>query len=149
MADLPPQMQERVLCSVAAAVEYDIPANLLLAVAEQEAGRPGQWVRNSNGTHDVGALQFNTAYLRSLQRFGISPAHVAQSGCYAYRLAAWRIRQHLRNDSGDVWTRVANYHSRTPKYNQVYRERIRIKARKWAHWLRAFYGEATIEQQQP
>lgn len=64
--DLPPQMQERVVCSVTAAIKYEVPANLVLAVAEKEGGKPGQRVRNSNGTDDVGAMQFNTAYLRDL-----------------------------------------------------------------------------------
>lgn len=148
MMDLPPAMQERVVCSVAAAVQYDIPANVLLAVAEQEGGKPGQWVRNTNGTHDVGAMQFNTSYLRSLQRYGISVEHAAMAGCYPYQLAAWRIRQHLRQDSGDLWTRVANYHSRTPKYNSAYRQKIKVRGNKWATWLAAYYGELTTEYTQ-
>jgi hypothetical protein len=60
VADMPPQIQERVVCSISAAVKYEVPANIVLAVAEKEAGKPGQWVRNSNGTHDVGPMQFNT-----------------------------------------------------------------------------------------
>ena len=64
-------MSERVACSLGAALRYGVPANVVLAVAEQEGGRPGQWVANSNGTFDVGALQFNTAYLRSLAGYGI------------------------------------------------------------------------------
>ena len=49
-ADMPPVMQERIVCGVSAAIKYEIPANLLLAVAETEGGKPGQWVKNSNGT---------------------------------------------------------------------------------------------------
>ena len=59
-ADLPPQLQERVVCSISAAIHYEVPANILLAIAEKEGGKPGQWVLNSNGTHDIGPLQFNT-----------------------------------------------------------------------------------------
>ncbi|MEI7995447.1 MAG: hypothetical protein WCH01_11155 [Methylococcaceae bacterium] len=65
-SEIPPQIQERVVCSISAAVKYQVPANIVLAVAEKEAGKPGQWVRNSNGTHDVGSMQFNTAYLSEL-----------------------------------------------------------------------------------
>ena len=135
MIDLPPNMQERVVCSITAAVKYEIPANILLAIAEKEGGKPGQWVRNSNGTHDVGSLQFNTRYLQDLSRYGITPDHVAQAGCYAYDLAAWRVRQHIRNDQGDIWTKAANYHSRTPKHNIRYRADLIAKAVKWADWL--------------
>ena len=134
--DLPPYVQERIVCSVAAAAKYEIPANIVLAVAEKENGRVGQGVRNSsNGSHDVGPLQFNTNYLRELAQYGIAPSHVAAAGCYPFDLAAWRLRKHIRYDKGDLWTRVANYHSRTPHFNQVYRADLMVRAAKWAEWL--------------
>ncbi|MDQ0009147.1 hypothetical protein J2T07_001324 [Luteibacter jiangsuensis] len=124
-----------VACSLGAALAYDVPANVLLAVAEKEAGKPGQWVRNDNGTFDVGALQFNTAYLRDLDRYGITAADVAAPGCYSFMLAAWRIRGHLTHDSGDVWTRASNYHSRTPRFNVRYRADLIRRAVRWTTWL--------------
>jgi hypothetical protein len=134
--DIPPQIHERIVCSIAASIHYDVPANILLAVAEKEAGNPGQWVRNTNGTHDVGAMQFNTGYLKSLTaQYGITANDVAAAGCYAYDLAAWRIHGHLTNDTGDIWTRAANYHSRTPHYNAIYRADLIVRATKWANWL--------------
>ena len=135
--EIPPQIQERIVCSISAAVKYQVPANIVLAVAEKEAGKPGQWVRNSNGTHDVGSMQFNTAYLGELARYGITANDVAASGCYSFDLAAWRLRKHIRNDKGDLWTRAANYHSRTYRYNVVYRADLMAKAVKWADWLEA------------
>lgn len=135
LPDIPPQRQEMVACALYASLAYEVPANILLAVAEKEAGRPGQWVRNRNGTYDVGALQFNTAYLRGLSRFGIAPADVAAPGCYAFLLAAWRIRTHLDTDTGDVWTRAANYHSRTPRFNARYRADLIRRAMHWSSWL--------------
>lgn len=141
IADLPPHIQERVICSIEAANHYQLPANILLAVAEQENGRPGQWVKNTNGTHDVGTLQFNTSYIKTLNKYGITPATVAQSGCYPYYLAAWRIKNHVVYDKkGDIWTRVANYHSYTPKYNAIYRNKIIQKARGWTTWLEQRQG---------
>lgn len=133
--EIPPQIQERIVCSISAAVKYQVPANIVLAVAEKEAGKPGQWVRNSNGTHDVGSMQFNTAYLGELARYGITANDVAASGCYSFDLAAWRLRGHIRHDKGDLWTRAANYHSRTYCYNVVYRADLMAKAVKWADWL--------------
>ena len=137
VADLPPQDQERVVCSITAAVKYEVPANIVLAVAEKEGGKPGQWVRNTNGTYDVGPMQFNTAYLRHLKPYGITAEDVEQAGCYSYELAAWRLRSHILNDTGDLWTRVANYHSRTPSHNARYRMGVMRKAAKWADWLAA------------
>lgn len=140
IADIPPQMQERVVCCVAAAVKYDIPANILLAIAEVEGGKPGQWVENDNGTSDVGVMQFNTSYIADLNKYGITAKDVAAKGCYAYQLAAWRIRGHLYHDSGDIWTKAANYHSRTVKYNKVYRAKIIKAAAGWTNWLKKRYS---------
>ena len=83
-ADLPQHQQERIVCSITAAEKYAVPANILLAIAEKENGKPGVWVKNTNGSHDVGPMQFNTAYLKTLAKFGISAGDVASSGCYAY-----------------------------------------------------------------
>lgn len=145
--DLPLQIQEGVACSILAAVKYEIPANIVLAVAEIEAGKPGQWVRNSNGTYDVGRMQFNTAYLADLSKYGITPNDVATGGCYPFDLAAWRLRQHIKNDSGDMWTRVANYHSRTYRFNVVYRNDLMRRALKWADWLSVRFATYDMAKQ--
>ena len=145
--DLPPDMQDRVVCSITAAIKYEIPANILLAIAEKEGGKPGQWVRNSNGTHDVGSMQFNTAYLSDLAQYGITTTDVAQPGCYPFDLAAWRVRQHIENDKGDIWTKASNYHSRTPKYNSKYRADLIVKAVKWADWLENYLATANNKEE--
>ena len=137
MDALPPQVQERIVCSISAAAKYQVPANIVLAIAEKEGGRPEQWKANRNGTHDVGLMQFNTSYLGDLAQYGITASEVAVAGCYSFDLAAWRLRQHLRKDKGDLWTKAANYHSRTPHYNSVYRADLMRKAKKWADWLDA------------
>jgi hypothetical protein len=38
--DLPPQLQERVVCSISAFVKHEVPANIVLAIAEKEGGHP-------------------------------------------------------------------------------------------------------------
>lgn len=134
-ADLPPHYQERVTCSVVAAVKYNVPANIILAVAELENGKPGQYNMNENGSRDVGTMQFNTRYLADLSAYGITAKDVAGSDCYPYELATWRLRGHILHDKGDLWTKAANYHSRTPEYNAIYRAKLKSAARRWASWL--------------
>lgn len=136
MLDTSPYFQqERVECSIQATRHYQIPALVLLAVAEQEGGKPGQKVRNRNGTFDYGAMQINTVSLADLRQFGIEEKHVLAKGCYPYYLAAWRIAGHLKYDSGDIWQRAANYHSRTPYFNRIYRAGLIRKAEKIARRL--------------
>jgi len=135
IADLPPTQAQALTCIIAAAARYEVPNHILLAIAEKEGGKPGQWVRNANGTSDIGPMQFNTAYLAELAPYGITPQVVANGGCYAYVLAAWRVRRHLLYDNGDMWTRAANYHSRTPHINAAYRSDLITKSTRWANWL--------------
>lgn len=130
-----PDPDERFRCSVIAAYEFALPVDVMLAVAEQEGGAIGQWKKNRNGTYDIGVMQFNTEYLKELSRFGVSAADVSGPGCYPYRLAAWRIRRHISLDDGDVWERIANYHSRTPALNMKYRVAIMSRSAKWAQRL--------------
>jgi hypothetical protein len=134
-SDLPTLPVASIYCSVEAAARYGVPAIMMLAVAEQEGGRPGLWRANANGTSDVGPMQFNTAYLATLSKYGIDPNAVALSGCYPFDLAAWRIKRHLVLDQGDLWQRAANYHSRTPRYNARYRLMLITRGRYWADWL--------------
>jgi len=149
-ADIPIHYQlERVECSIQAANHYRIPPLVLLAVAEQEGGKPGQKVRNSNGTYDYGVMQINTVSLADLRRFGINEHHVLANGCYPYYLAAWRIAGHLQNDQGDIWQRAANYHSRTPYYNGRYREKLISRASRLAQELSVFTNEKTLLSKKP
>lgn len=135
MHALPPIIQERIVCSIEAAIKYQVPTNILLAIAEKEGGKPGEWSHNSNGTYDVGVMQFNTRYLAELSKFGITEKDVEAKGCYPYELAAWRVKNHLNEGNKDIWTLASNYHSRTEKYNQIYRRDLIEKARKWQIWL--------------
>ena len=135
LMDLPPQIQERVVCSIESAVKYNVPANIILAVAELENGKPGFYRNNENGSKDVGTMQFNTNYLADLSAYGITAQDVSAAGCYPYELATWRIRNHIAKDEGDLWTKVANYHSRTPKFNAIYRVKLKFVANRWAGWL--------------
>ncbi|WP_407290575.1 lysozyme family protein [Klebsiella quasipneumoniae] len=68
--DMPPAQVERVVCSITAAIKYQVPANIMLAVAEKEGGSTGlenKIVKSVNGTYDVGRMQFNTVYLKDLE----------------------------------------------------------------------------------
>ena len=135
VADLPPNLPEPVACCIEAAQDYGLPPAVVLSVAQAEDGQAGLWVKNGNKTFDVGAMQFNTAYLDSLKQYGITPEAVEVSGCYPYKLAAWRIAGHLKNDKGDYWSRVANYHSRTPALNLKYQARLLDFFKAWTNWF--------------
>jgi hypothetical protein len=148
-SDLPTLPAASIQCSVAAAARYHVPATMMLAVAEQEGGKPGLWRANANGTSDVGPMQFNTAYLATLSKYGIEPHAVAMAGCYPFDLAAWRIKRHLVLDQGDLWQRAANYHSRTARYNARYRLMLITRGSYWANWLDQCPAMSCLDHQAP
>jgi hypothetical protein len=148
-ADAEATHNKRVACSIIAALDYQIPANIMLAVAEIENGKPGHSSKNTNGTSDYGPMQFNTVYLAELRKYGITQKDISGTGCYPYQLAAWRLRRHIVNDTGsDLWARAANYHSYTPKFNAVYRARLIRLADKWANWLAARFKTRDVLKSQ-
>jgi len=60
MLDLPPLQQERIVCSITAAIKYQVSTNILLAIAEKEGGKPGMVFANENGTNDIGMAHFHS-----------------------------------------------------------------------------------------
>ena len=150
ISDLPPQMpvsEVRMFCSVEAAVHYQIPADLIYAVSLNEGGDFKSKSPNNNGTFDLGIMQFNTSFLKTLESEGIKPEHVMNASCYAFHLAAWRIKGHLQeNDHADVFTMVAYYHSRTPRYNQIYKKRLISNLRLFDRNLGNFYFDLIMER---
>lgn len=133
--DLPPIWQENVQCVVRVAQQKNLPANVLLAIASLENGKPGMFNRNKNGSYDLGKMQVNTIHLPQLGKYGIRADHLLAPGCYSIELAGWMLAKHLAESDGDFWTRAANYHSKTPKYNQIYRNKLIPYANAWGDWL--------------
>ena len=54
-----------------------------------------------------------------------------------------------RNDKGDLWTKAANYHSRTPRFNAVYRADLMRRATRWADWLEARFVTLDVTKAGP
>ena len=149
ISDLPPEIsidEVRMYCSVEAAVHYIIPADLIYAVSLNEGGKSDSKIRNNNGTFDLGTMQFNTAYLKTLEPNGIKASDVTKTGCYPFHLAAWRIKGHLDEPGSDIFQKVANYHSRTPKYNLIYKKRLIKNIDNFDYQLASFYFDLVIER---
>lgn len=139
-------------CVIRAAQKQGVPANVLLAIASIENGKNGQIVSNPNGSRDIGHFQINTVHWKKNGRFARYPSitqqDVAWRGCYNAELAAWLLRQHINEPTGqDFWTRVAYYHSKTPKHNAVYRTKLIHYAIRWGNWLQQRYANVLISQQ--
>lgn len=129
-------------CVIQAAAKREVPANVLLALASIEGGKNGQLVRNENGTSDVSHFQINTAtYRAELAPLGVALHDLQWRGCYNAELAAYLLRKRLLEPGQqDFWTKAANYHSKTPKYNAVYRKKLVALSTEWANWIQTTYS---------
>ena len=130
-----------IACVVVAAQKQGVPANVLLALSSIESGKNGQLVKNSNGSLDLGHFQINTIHWKPNGIFAAYPKitqkDVAWRGCYNAELAAYLLKKVLEDNSGqDFWTRAANYHSRTPKFNAIYRKKLIPLSVKWGDYLK-------------
>lgn len=126
-------------CVVQAAQRRNIPADVFLGVQSVERGETGQQMRNSNATYDMGAFQINTIHLPRIAQLGGSKDDVMRRGCFNAEVASLLLHEALTNpkkQSLDFYSRASGYHSWTPKYNQIYRQKLMKYTRQWQAWLK-------------
>lgn len=73
---------------------YGTPKELLLAVHDVEAGKPGIISKpNNNKTYDVGPMQHNSATINSaITKYGFTEDHMRNSECASFYVAGWTLR---------------------------------------------------------
>lgn len=116
-------------CIVDAANRQNLELIKVLGVMKAESGRVGQFVRNRNGSYDIGPMQINTVHLQMLAKtYGVSTAQVARQlaydGCFNVSVGAWLLRIGTNKASGDFWYGVGRYHSATTTYSRKYILRV-------------------------
>lgn len=112
-------------CFYAEAQKQALEPLKLLSVMKRENGRLGAFVRNGNGTYDIGPMQINTVHLPDIStRLGIPEAKVAQllayDGCFNVAAGAWLLRRRTNEANGDFWYGIGFYHSKTPEHRNKY-----------------------------
>ncbi len=127
-------------CVIEAAQRRSIPVDVFLGVQSVERGETGQQMRNSNATHDLGAFQINTIHLPRIAQLGGSKDDVLKRGCFNAEVASLLLHEaitHPKKQHEDFFTRASGYHSWTPRYNQIYRNKLIRYTKQWQNWLRA------------
>lgn len=125
-------------CVISRANKHSVPANVLIAVWEQEAGSHGKVTVHPNGAIDVGEMQFNRRTIKSdYASLGITEHHLKSDGCYAADLAAQRLATNIAQHQKRMgyWRAVARYHSANEPFNTKYANQIRIRAANWERIL--------------
>lgn len=126
------------LCVATAAQYYDEPVWLLYGILTTESTRPGQVVRDANGSYDMGPMGINSLWLPTLARLGITRAEILNNGCENVAVGAWILARKLRGHQVPqkafahprvFWRHVGDYNSVTPHWNHLYRQRVAQAAR--------------------
>lgn len=99
-------------CFKTAADRYGVPEWLLWSIAKVESNfNPRAHNVNKNGSEDIGLMQINTFWLRTLKKYGIDRDHL-WDGCTSIQIGAWVLAQNLQAH-GWNWTAIGAYNAKT------------------------------------
>jgi hypothetical protein len=120
-------------CMALVANLYQLPPRVLPSIQVVEGGRVGSVAFNANGSEDLGVMQVNTVWLRSLARYiGVSTNIVRdrliRESCFNIAAAGAILRTYLNEERGDLMRAVGDYHSHTPIRNAFYQNRVMAAA---------------------
>ncbi len=106
-------------CINHAAITYQVPAKLILAVMKNEGGRNGMANVNKNGTVDYGVMQINSSWLSKISAYGYTAHDLQYDSCKNVHVGAWILSKSLA-DGQSAWTGIGDYHSHTKNLNLSY-----------------------------
>lgn len=121
-------------CINQAAVEYYVPATLIISVLTTEGGKVGSASPNINGTYDYGPMQINTVWLKKVEAYGYSREQIQWDPCINVQVGAWILSQAIA-DGGNFWDGVGNYHSHTFDKNATYQYKVKEYYMYLTHYL--------------
>lgn len=77
-------------CINLAAIQYHVPAVIIVSVLKTEGGHIGDATVNKNGTIDYGPMQINSVWLDKLKRYGYSAYDLQYNPCLNVAAGACR-----------------------------------------------------------
>lgn len=111
-------------CINKAAIEYRVPAALIISVLKTENGRVGQANQNANGTFDYGPMQINSIWLPKIKKAGYSATDIQYNPCINVEVGTWILSQNIASED-KLWSGVGDYHSHTYHENNKYNTNVR------------------------
>jgi len=125
-------------CWITVSTKYNIPPNLLFAIALVESGlNPTAVNVNRNGSRDFGFMQINDWWHPRLKKFGILPKHLADP-CVSIHVGAWILAQNF-HQMGYTWQAIGAYNARNPTKRWIYAQRVYAMYSMLQTWSAAYY----------
>jgi soluble lytic murein transglycosylase-like protein len=126
-----PFQSAQAMCFDEAAQAHKVPKALLLAIAKQESNfYPAALGRNANGTHDIGLMQINSAWLPTLRRYGVTEQQLLDP-CVNLHVGAWILAGNIRQ-LGYTVNALGAYNAATPGKRLAYAQKVLRNARAFA-----------------
>jgi len=100
---------------------YGINPMVLRSIAKVESNtKPDIVNKNSNGTYDVGLMQINTIWKKTL---GQERWRHLGDACYNTKTGAWILATCI-NKYGYNWKAIGCYNSQTPEKSEIYAKKV-------------------------
>jgi len=139
MIDSPHQIQTQIAvpntmlqkCVNYASIRYGVNPIVIKAIIDVEGGKIGTLSRNSNGSYDMGVMQINTIHLKAIKNKypGVGPRELTYKPCINIAIGTWLLKQRI-DEAPSYWVGVASYHSKTPKYRNIYLRKLYVSIKK-------------------
>jgi hypothetical protein len=119
------------LCLDQAAQLQDVPVQVIITFLKTEGGDIGVSSRNSDGSHDLGAMQINdSTWLPLLSQLNfngdkaLTRKELLYNPCYNINVGTWIFRQYLNSAHNNYSEAIGWYNSHNTYYSDRYKERF-------------------------
>lgn len=109
----PASTSELKQCYTKASERYQIPVQLLRAIAIVESGERSGAINkaNRNGTTDYGVMQINSQHLERLKPYKISETVLQDNPCANIHVGAWILAENMATAKGKPWLAIGAYNA--------------------------------------
>ncbi|NRN29023.1 lytic transglycosylase domain-containing protein [Photorhabdus heterorhabditis] len=130
-------------CVSDAANFFGIDPELVFTLFDNEGGKVGSFVHNTNGSYDIGPMQINSSNLPEIREHfpKVTWKVLAYDACANFWVGTWWLYRKIVDRKGNVFEGIGDYNSKTPKVRAVYifkfmeRYNRRIQQRNGMHEL--------------
>lgn len=110
-------------CFHRSAAKYNVPVDLLIAIAQTESQMNTKAVGKNSTSEDLGVMQINTSWLPKLGReFGLKRHHLYEP-CTNIDIGAW-VLAHNFVQFGYTWNAVGAYNAKSPDKRVIYVRKV-------------------------
>ncbi|OZA30494.1 MAG: hypothetical protein B7X93_03105 [Hydrogenophilales bacterium 17-61-9] len=112
-------------CWADASARYDVPVDLLYAIARVETGNRSRLVspRNKNGTYDIGLMQINSMHLPRLAKHRISEQDLLDKPCLNLHVGASILAEAIARH-GYNWVAIGAYNAGSTEKRKTYARKV-------------------------